>query len=336
MFLSIGHGFTLPSRLIKAKWCILLSVIILLVISYALVSGISYGSIPHEKSLAFASDVIDCEHLKSWQHFFYSKVQIKEIKSDKSNDNSDGLQIDVVSIPKGKIVYHKTSYTGEYEATLLENELKPFIVPENYFQRPWYLRKYSNISLQVTISNYEIPPSKMVAYVILGDDNVNSFFANSFPKPRYEYMIDLLSVEDKVHTITLDRSGYYYVVVEVNTISQLDFFANVTFDYLYINTDDYNFNLTRHLGGVGEVVDYPLDWIGRSLVLCSVTPIPPKNDQSATIHLLVQYKIRLSMIFVIPVIPVIFYALCLSLCMCMKLWLSYQRPRIARYQRINT
>ena len=265
---------------------------------------IYYKASTHDQSLAIASDVIDCEYLASWQYFLYSQVEIKQIAIDKFSDNSNGLQMDVVSIPKSKIVYHEYSNAGNYEGFFLGNELYHFSVPPDNYERPWYLRKNSNISLQVSIANYENPPSKMKAYIIIGDENINSFLDPPYPTPRYEYSIDLLPAMKEVHTINLDRSGYYYVAVEMQTVSQLEFFAYVTFDFFYINSNDYNFTFHKMLGCVGESVNYPLD--RKSLVLCSVAPLPPEDDQRS-IHVIMQYNVHPTLFIAIPVLEVLVF-----------------------------
>ena len=292
----------------------------------------------HDQSLAIASDVIDCEHLEPWQNFFNSEVEIKQIASDKFNDNSNGLQMDVVSIPERKIVYRKYFSAGNFQATLPRNKLNRFVVPDGYYGRPWYLRKNSNISLQVSVVNYESPPSKMVAYVILGDENVNSFLDPSYPTPHYEYSIDLLLAKDEDHTIRLDRNGYFYVVVEIQTVSQLDFFANVTFDFFYIDSDDYNFTRSKNLGGVGESVRFPLDLWGKNLVLCSVAPLP-SEVYHRTIHVFMVYKIRPTVFIAISIVLVLYYLIYLPIMLCLilrKQCQKHQHKRSTGYELLYT
>ena len=255
-------------------------------------------------------DVIDCEQLEPWQKPFYSEVSIMQQATDQ-NDNKKGLTMKTVPVQRNKLKFHACKYSGIVDTEI--NDTKPFVIPENYFNRPYYMWEGSNFSMYVNLSYYEIQPSEIMAYIILGDENFNSFVNNPHSKPHYEYSIDLLSWDNQVYHQTLNKHGYYYVVVQVQTDSKVHVFAIVRFDFFYLDNKDYDFSLANDLETVNVPVHNSLDIYNKNITLCSVNTVSGDLD-SNTIHVLLDYGLRLSIVFIIPLLVSVIYLIFLSIC----------------------
>ena len=245
--------------------------------------------------MAIAGDVIDCDLLlspeKAW---FYSNVVATEVNSDEENDNEEGFQIDFFSIEKSRLKYHNITEVPKppFVRSLNKSSNSRFIIPYDYYNRPWYMRKNSNITLNFDFQDHFQLPTKAVAYIINHQQNIDDFTDNPASTPYYEQKIDILGSLRRTLTVTINNSGYHYVGVEISSDVNVDFMFNVSFNFLYIDKDDYDLQSTnlRQIERIGQSQSLPLDDEGRNLTLCY--PYNRPNEiGSSSIHLNIIYKL---------------------------------------------
>ena len=254
----------------------------------------AYLARPHFNELAIASDVIDCDVLPVRASWFYSAITITELATDEMNDNADGFLIDVFSVKKSELKYHKFTRVRQPFVRSLEKLSKNrFIVPYNYYNRPYYMRHNSNITLQFDIRTslqenaLQQLPTEAVAYLFNGERHVNDFIEDSTSTPHYEQKLNILEDLRSTRTFSVKNNGYYYVAVEVSTDSGIDFMCNVSFNVFYIDSDDYNLTESLQIEGVGFSVTHPLDVNGRNSILCFIHN--ENTFDSISVHLVIDY-----------------------------------------------
>ena len=288
----------------------LISILFLFIISIALTVKVSRGwKIPSSTHLAYSSDVIDCQDFtNSLQHLLYDKVIVTEKKLD--SDNS-ATEIKIFSIFQDKINYHFESQIGT--STVNSHDSTPFLIPDAYFNRPWYLRKNSNITFEVTF-NFEDPPSKAQLYLFNNEFDMNSFLKDPRGIPRYVQKLDLLT-DELVFSIT--ENSYYYVVADIQTEHKLYFSVEVKFNIKYIDADDYQDAYRMTLGQDGDTAKVPIDVDGKKRVLCSVSPLPDGSDDLPSTHVVLTYSVRQPTVIVVIFIFIFINTLCaLIVCLC--------------------
>ena len=291
----------------------LVLILSLFIISIALAVKVSHGwKIPSSTHLAYSSDVVDCQDFtNSLQHLLYDNVIVTEKKLD--SDNS-ATEIKIFSIFRDKIIPHFESQNGTSMVMFTNSrDSKPFLIPDDYFNRPWYLRKNSNITFEVTF-HFEDPPSMAQLYLFNNEFDMNSFLKDPRGIPRYIQKLDLLT-DELVFSIT--ENSYYYVVADIQTEHKLYFSVEVKFNIIYIDADDYQDAYRMTLGQDGDTAKVPIDIHGRKRVLCSVSPLPDGSDDSPSTHVVLTYSVRQPTVVVVIFIFIFINTLCaLIVCSC--------------------
>ena len=255
--------------------------------------GCNGSSDPHFSTLGIAGDVIDCSipRTKSGSNLWnYSAVNITEVASDKLNDNPKGLPMDVFSVNAKEIVYHNYSDVHtDFQLTLSRTGINRFIIPPNYFNRPWYMRTNSTISLEIALKYTQKPK---IAYVCIlkGEAAIKTFLNNHTFVPKPEYKQDLFEMMDhKSNTVEIRDNGYYYVAIHITGKKGTMFYSNTTFNFLYIDIKDYDINNAEQVDGIGESVVYPINASENKITLCYIHPLKPNQLASPSIHLNIEY-----------------------------------------------
>ncbi len=243
-------------------------------------------------TLAIASDVIECA--KPNLLYRYSRIVVNETPSDPVNDNPKGLIMDLFTLDKNDIKYHVyLDNRNNFELVLPTTGVNRFIMPYNYYNRPWYLWAGSTIDITYRI-NYKQKPTKAILYLFKGDTSINSFFSKTKPIPRHEQQIDMLSVDgiSSIHW-QVQHNEYYFVGVHTVGAKDTIFKANMTFNFTYIDVDDYSWlkNTAQRANGV----NHPLT-LYRSIsswstnkTLCYLHALPDNSLDSDSIHVDTDY-----------------------------------------------
>ncbi len=240
------------------------------------------------QTLAIASDVIDCNLLPGGNSWLYSHLTISQVASDKSNDNKDGIPMDIYSIRRDYLTYHNHStVTKTFNESL--NGTEKFIIPYNYFNRPWYMRVNSSISLEFRIESNTNSKFALFAYVIKGDSDANSFLNSNRRVPsRYEHKIDITKTPNE--TVIIRGNDYYYVVVVADAESIINFFARVTFNVVYLDSDDLSGIAKVHIvDGTGVSQVLPLPFKESNATLCFIHKI---TGEANSVHLHMDFVLR--------------------------------------------
>ena len=238
-----------------------------------------YVGLPQStQTLAIASDVIDCNLLPGGYSWLYSHFRISQVASDKSNDNEDGIPMDIYSIIRDNLTYHILFPSPKiFSGSLTTNK---FIIPLNYYNRPWYMRVNSSISLEFRIESNTNSKFAPFAYVIKGDGDANSFLNSNRRVPsRHECKIDVIKTPNE--TVIIRGNDYYYVVVVADAESIINFFARVTFNVVYLDSDDLSgIARVRTVDGTG--VSQALPFKESNTTLCFIHNI---TGEANSVHL---------------------------------------------------
>lgn len=303
---------------------------------------IAMFSMGHYTTLAIASDVIECAKPNWLQK--YSTITITETASDSLNDNPNGLPMDVFSLKASQIIFH--NYEDKhlnFELLLSDTGPNRFLLPYNYYNRPWYMWTGSNISLTFNL-NYTEKPTVASAYLFKGEDAINSFLRDMEKVPVHEEVVDIFSVGRSSVFWQVKHNDYYYVAVHVNGEKNTLFQCNVTFNFKYIDTSDYLWlpASAKHVGGVDDTVtlEHSLLSPNSNRTLCFMHPLDPTILESPSIHLDVSYntdlKLRVPLIAtpyvlaLLYIISVIVFMCRFTLCQCL-----YSRRNHGSYKPIN-
>ena len=242
------------------------------------------------KILALIDDVIDCDMTSKVQKNFIESVEVTQKATDESNDNSKGLPMNIASISRKDLNYFKNTYTGN-SSKVVPKSTKYFIIPDGYINEPVYLWKMSNISIQVNISDYTaLPPARLVGYIIYGDDNLNTFASNPSSTPNYVYSWNVLDWNQQTYTQSVDRNGYYFIVITVQTEHDFTLSAKVDFNYFYLNASDYDLSNGRYVETVGIPVRQNFDRNNNNIILCFVGS---SHSKYRSIHVILNYNLRI-------------------------------------------
>ena len=281
--------------------------------------------------LAIASDVIDCCDTQE-APLLYSKVNITEVASDKLNDNKNGIPIEVFSVRKNTIRTHNFTDTHtNFEYTLFRNGINRFLIPYNYFNRPWYMRKGSNITVEFAL-NYTKQPDTAFLYVLKGEHAIQQFLDNNRSEPHYEQKLDIIKIIHKSSTIQINDNGYHYLAMDIIGIKGTVFTSNITFNIVYIDADDYDRENAVKLDGLGDSTIIQLDAQDKNTTLCYVHSIDPDKLESPSVHVDIVYIPNLAVKVPLLVAPFVFamlYAVVVLLC-CLNRW---RRHNIATFRR---
>ncbi len=304
MFVELIQDFKhyKPSKFCKVVLFIflILFIILLLLPCYFIIQRIieSFYT-PQNEILAITDDVIDCDLASKIQKNFVESVEITQKATDESNDNSKGLPMNIASISRKDLNYFKNTYTGN-SSKVVPKSTKYFIIPDGYINEPVYLWKMSNISIQVNISDYTAhPPARLEGYIIYGDDNLNTFASNPSSTPNYVYSWNVLDWNQQTYIQSVDRNGYYFIVITVQTEHDFTLSAKVDFNYFYLNASDYDLSNGRYVETVGIPVRQKLDFYNNDVILCFVGTSPSDYD---SIHVILKYKLRFYFVFVVSLV----------------------------------
>ena len=299
--------FCIELQTFSKKICIAIIIVMVLILTVSILTTFStpYMIINatnmlkiHDEQLGIASDVIQCaEH--HWGHHF-STMTLKENASDLLNDNPKGLPMDVFSLNQADIEYHHYEDVNmDYEIILPTAGINRFIMPYNYYNRPWYMWQDSTIDMSVNIIHTEQLTEARV-YLFKGEKAINEFFDDELKLPTFEEVIDLVTQPNTIFW-NVKQNDYYYVAVHLKGPKDTILQSNITFNFKYIDTDDYSWlgNSAQHIKGVGETVR--LGWSRSSnLTLCYLHPLDRNSLESPSIHIDVSYYVLWN--YVLPVV----------------------------------
>ncbi len=262
-----------------------------------------------ESHLAIASDVIDCKHLNSFQHYLYDTASITETSDTNKMDNPH-LQVDVFSVAYSKILYHNYSLNASTGTIVLERGSKSMqsFVPIGGYNRPHYLRKGSNITIEVTLQVNALVGGKVTLYLFNNEDSVKDFISDPDSNPRYSSMRDV-TLNNGKYVYFIDASDYYYVIVDLRSENKIQFTYNMTFNVVYVDVDDYPHIHKKRIGSNGSTVHEAIDPHGNSMVFCSIPALPPDSLDSFSTHLQIEYAARAKAVVVVTVILVVEFVL---------------------------
>ena len=304
LFFTVNLWCRLRQRwnLMCCAFSTILLFIVLIGLSYIVVDRSFVHTLPKHNILAVAGDVIDCSGLDdSWHKVFYSSVSITQVATDVVNDNPLGLSMEIASLDRRDLKFHPRNLSGTFEDTL-SNKTNVFVIPEGIFQHPVYMWAGSNVTIDVMM-NYLVWPKELTAYVILGDQNLNSFFSNPWVTPKHEYKFSLLENTHQTYHYTFRKNGYFFIAVRIQTDEESNFTANVQFDYSAIIKQDYNFKHGQTLATVKSTLSEALDIRDQELVVCVIDDHPDSYSHF-TIHLDLAYGLRKSIVYILPLVLV--------------------------------
>ncbi len=274
---------------------------------------------PSYNRLAIASDVIDC-YDPQLNPFLYSRINLTEVASDKLNDNANGIPIDVFSIRKTEIKNHNFTDTHtNFEHTLFRNGINRFIIPYNYFNRPWYMRRGSNITVEFAL-NYTKQPDTAFLYVLKGEDGIVKFLEDNQTEPRYEHKLDLFKIVHRSSTIQIYDNGYHFVAMDIVGIKGTVFTSNITFNIVYIDADDYDRENAVAIDHLNDSAIISLDKQNKDATLCFIHSIDPDKLESPSVHIDIVYLPNIAIettLMVVPFVLALLYVTMLSL-LCLK------------------
>ena len=292
--------------------CIAIAIVALIIAVANLVFFISvarYSSSVKDGQLGIASDVIQCAR-PHWTHFLSTMV-LSENATDYLNDNPNGLPMSVFSLNSRDIKFHTlVDENPDFELVLPANGTSRFIMPSNYYNRPWYLWKNSTIRVSVDIIFTEEPVEAFM-YLFKGEEAIHTFYSNDpLKSSSYEEKVDLISLNSKTILWTAKNNDYYFIGVRIDGSLGTVFQSNITFTILYIDMEDYTWllNSTEYLRDLQSHLS--LGWSGSSnITLCYMHLVDPKSLESSSIHIDVSYRAQWGFVLPITVIPVAFLLL---------------------------
>ncbi len=124
--------------------------------------------------LAIASDVIQCAEPSLL--YQYNNIVVNETPSDPVNDNPEGLIMDLFTLKEKDIKYRTyLDNRNHFELVLPITGANRFIMPYNYYNRPWYLWAGSTIDITYQIKCNK-RPAKAILYLFKGEKMINLFF----------------------------------------------------------------------------------------------------------------------------------------------------------------
>ncbi len=273
----------------------------------------------HDEYLGIASDVILCARRK--KPSFLTMVTIKENNTDFQNDNANGIPMEVFSLHSKDIKYHQYEDPHmDFELVLPVTGTNKFIIPYNYYNRPWYMWPGSTINITLDINSTH-QPKEALAYLIKGDKSINKFFRDNKHLSHYEQEVDLIKTDSNAIFWTVQENDYYFVGFLINADKDTIFKANITFNFKYIDTDDYPwlFDSARHIKRIGDIAKVRL-LLNNNITLCYLHPLNPSSLESDSIHIETSYsadKIIISVVvnpYVAIVIIYFFVAVILMCC----------------------
>ena len=311
----------------------------ILIISMLLLSAGITGSVlvtrsrSQSNTLAIESDVVECA--KPSLLYRYSTIVVTETPSDTRNDNPKGLTMDLFSLKKSDIIYHSNMDTHKnYELILPTSGLSRFIMPYNYYNRPWYLWSGSTIKITFKVV-YKEKPSKAVLYLFKGETKINSFFSEKSEIPAYEEHTDMLSTDGNNSVFwQVQDNDYYYIAVYTFGTKDTIFQSNITFNFTYIDVEDYPWlkDTSERATGINQplTLHHSISSPNNNRTLCYMHPIPSSSLESPSIHLNTVYFTDTTLEVLLIAIPfglLTFYIITLLGCS-----LFYNKPVICHHQ----
>ena len=257
-------------------------------------------------TLAIASDVVECA--KPSLLYRYSTIVVTETPSDTRNDNPKGLTMDLFSLKESDIIYHSFVDTHKnYKLILPTSGLSRFIMPNNYYNRPWYLWSGSTIKITFKVV-FKEKPSKAVLYLFKGETKINSFFSEKSEIPAYEEHTDMLSTDGNNSVFwQVQDNDYYYIAVYTFGTKDTIFQSNITFNFTYIDVEDYPWlkDTSERATGINQPLTlyHSVSSPNNNQTLCYMHPIPSSSLESPSIHLNTVYTTDETMQVLLIAIP---------------------------------
>ncbi len=88
----------------------------------------------------------------------------------------------------------------------------------------------------------------------------------------------------------MDRNGYYFIVITVQTEHDFTLSAKVDFNYFYLNASDYDLSNGRYVETVGIPVRQNFDFDNNDIILCFVGS---SHSEYRSIHVMLNYNLRI-------------------------------------------
>ncbi len=150
------------------------------------------------------------------------------------------------------------------------------------------------------ISDYTaFPPARLVGYIVYGDDNFNTFTSNPSSTPNYVYSWNVLDWNQQTYTWSVDRNGYYFIVIAVQTEHD--------FHFVCYNASDYDLSNGRYVETVGIPVRQNFDRNNNNIILCFVGS---SHSKYRSIHVILNYNLRITVVVGISNWGIYFKLLC--------------------------
>ncbi len=198
-----------------------------------------------------------------------------------------------------------------------------YFVPIGGYNRPRYLRKGSNIIIEVT--QVDLTMGKVTLYLFNNEDSIKDFISDPDSNPRYSSMRDVTLNNSKYMYFIINDSDYYYVIVDLQSENKIQFTYNMTFNVVYVDVDDYPHTHKKRIGSNGSTVHEAIDLHGNSMVFCSISALPPDSLDSFSTHLQIEYAALAEAVVVVSVIIIVEFVLFIIWPLCKLIAFCYRK-----------
>ncbi len=248
-----------------------------------------YFNSDEDEYLGIAGDVIQCANRKHSDYFPTAKI--REHVSNDHNDNPEGLPMTIYSLSLNHIIYRDCSEpSGNYELVLPVSGVNRFIMPYNYYNRPWYMWPGSTINIAFHMDRQ---PSEAWVYLFKGDSAINDFINNIDHFPASQNEVDLLRDASKNIFWKISDNDYYFVAVHINGSEDTKFRANITFNIKYVDRNDYPW-VSQSAQLITGINDYQTIYLLgiRNITLCDISPLDASSPPLNSIHIKTAYSVK--------------------------------------------
>ena len=268
--------------------------------------GLVSSTIENLNMLGITGDAMECATPNCLR--MLSDINVKE--EAKFDDNPNGFQMDVFELSSDDIKKKFRIHVDKNEDKKQEFDSsgsQTFIIPHDYYSRPWYMWYGSSITISYNL-NYSHKPSDAVLYLIRGDEDINNFVSGStFHHEKKDF---LLHDSGQIHW-EVRNNGYYFVAVHINAEEGTIFNFNITFALKYINPDDFSSWIresAKLVGGVGSTatLKHSITSLNSNHTLCYLHLT--ESPGSSRIHLDVSFTTEL-ITWIIPALILVIICL---------------------------